>query len=389
MKPFTIIAIIVCTLFSLTVHAETNVPHLINYQGKLTDSNGNSMITKDYSLSFSIYSGANALTPVWGPQIFDGINDVGHGAKVPVVRGYFNVILGPVDVNNISINQAFESFSETYVEISFFEDNAFVPVVPRQRILSTPYAMVAENANHAKVAYKAIHHSNTLPVGTVVPFFGVTLPLGWLFCDGSLITDEDKYRQLKTTLGSNILPDLSETFIDESHCLSIRKNYEYTDNLCINGRFYSSHGSPEDLFDHTISRYSYYHNTTTFDFWCAYEFNKDTLVTDLIVYDFCLSGCSTAYSKINISGSLDSFDDINTVWEQINYSSVIIDNKHILWDWGHQTACDSINYKLNTNKKYKLFKIQINFCSSILISEIIMKKRLSINDFNINYIIKY
>jgi len=128
MKPLTMIAIFICTLFSAPVFAETNVPHLINYQGRLTDPNGNDMITKDYTLSFSIYSNADALTPVWGPQIFDGINDVGHGGIVPVVRGYFNVILGPVDINNIPIIHAFEQFSETYVEISFFDDNAFIPL---------------------------------------------------------------------------------------------------------------------------------------------------------------------------------------------------------------------------------------------------------------------
>ena len=73
-----------------------SVPSLINNQGRLSDSNGVALPTTDYQLSFSIWDTNSGGNLVWGPQIFDGVQGTnGHGLKVPVVQGYFNVILGP------------------------------------------------------------------------------------------------------------------------------------------------------------------------------------------------------------------------------------------------------------------------------------------------------
>ncbi len=44
------------------------VPHLINYQGRLTGADGNPLATGDYTLSFKIYNQASGGMAVWGPQ---------------------------------------------------------------------------------------------------------------------------------------------------------------------------------------------------------------------------------------------------------------------------------------------------------------------------------
>ena len=51
------------------------VPHLINYQGRLTDDVGRG-ITGTNRLEFSIYPNAVGGDAVWGPQIFE--TEVGH-----------------------------------------------------------------------------------------------------------------------------------------------------------------------------------------------------------------------------------------------------------------------------------------------------------------------
>ena len=130
-------------LFSVNfVQSETtsSIPQLINYQGMLTNAEGQPLETKEYKLSFSIFTKATEGTAVWGPQIFDGKLDLGHGLKVPVVRGYFNVILGPQDTYGRIITDSFQT-NEAYIEISIENNN---PIKPRQKILTSPYAVVSQ-----------------------------------------------------------------------------------------------------------------------------------------------------------------------------------------------------------------------------------------------------
>ena len=91
-----------------------SVPPLINYQGKLANANGVPLTTGDYPLRFRIYDAATGGSQVWGPQVFNGQTGPGFGAVVPVVQGWFNVMLGPVDTNNASIADAFSGPDRAY-----------------------------------------------------------------------------------------------------------------------------------------------------------------------------------------------------------------------------------------------------------------------------------
>ena len=180
---------------------ELAVPQLINYQGKLVSASGRPPPTKEYTLSFSIYDHPTAapcttepFTPcarlVWGPQVFDGTSDKGHGAQVPVVRGFFNVILGPVDVHGLSIMRAFAS-SNRFVEVAVENDD---PVLPRQQVFSAPFAL---------------RSMGDAPVGGIIPFIGNPndLPENWKVCNGQEITDpESRY------FGKRVV-DLRDKFI--------------------------------------------------------------------------------------------------------------------------------------------------------------------------------
>lgn len=144
-----VLTVTILILSNVSAWAEiSGVPQLINYQGKLTDANGDPLPTAEYTLEFNIYDNSTTKTCVWGPQIFDGASEAGHGAKVPVVHGYFNVILGPVDTGDRSIMNAF-SGPNRYLGIRL---NGSQEIQPRQQILSAPYAITAGNIPFTSVS---------------------------------------------------------------------------------------------------------------------------------------------------------------------------------------------------------------------------------------------
>ncbi len=178
------------------------VPMMINYQGRLAIAEGSPFPTADYALTVQLFDAPVGGTLVWGPQTFDGGLGAGHGAKVPVVQGHFNVVLGPVDTAGRSLTSAFTA-SNRFVEITVSNR---LPILPRQQILSTPYAIQAGNGS---------------PPGAISAFGGSTVPDGWLLCDGRGVTS-DQYPRLWAAIGTSWggsgpagfnLPDLRGLFL--------------------------------------------------------------------------------------------------------------------------------------------------------------------------------
>lgn len=137
----TILMLAFC-LAGLGVQAQ--VPGLINYQGQILDAGGNALSNGTYKLSVSIFDDAGGNNRVWGPQIFDGQGTTGHGAKVPVLDGFFSILLGPSDTGSRSVTDAFDGGTR-FLEITVEANN---PMAPRQQIVSAPFAMRAEHVNH-------------------------------------------------------------------------------------------------------------------------------------------------------------------------------------------------------------------------------------------------
>ena len=135
----------------LSFLANADVPPLINYQGQLTDANGNPQ-TGIKKLEFNIYDASSGGNKIWGPQTF---------ATVPLINGRFNVLLGTTDAKGMAITSAFGA-GNRYLGISV--DNA-VDIVPRQQILSTPFAVQAQHAveaDHSTNADNANNAANSL-----------------------------------------------------------------------------------------------------------------------------------------------------------------------------------------------------------------------------------
>ena len=170
----------------------STVPQLIPYSGSLTGPNGHPLPTGDYTLTFRIYGHPTStdVGPVWGPQVFDGETKRGHGDKVPVVKGFFNVILGPVDVHGNPIAKAFRS-SDRFVEVALASDP---PNLPRHQVLSTPFAFRSPGET---------------PVGGIIMYSGreSELPKDWRVCRGQTVFD------LSSPLNGKRLPDLRSLFV--------------------------------------------------------------------------------------------------------------------------------------------------------------------------------
>jgi len=106
-------------------HAD--VPQLINYQARLTDSGGNPL-NGSYSLTFRIYATA---TP--GPALWHETH-----TGVAVANGYVNVLLGSVT----ALPAGLFTNASRYLSIQILPD----PEMPRWRLVTVPYAFQAEKA---------------------------------------------------------------------------------------------------------------------------------------------------------------------------------------------------------------------------------------------------
>jgi hypothetical protein len=166
-------------LFFTSIIAQASVPNLINYQGQLTDANGDALASDVYDLTFKIYDALVDGNLKWEET---------H-ADIPVVKGFYNVVLG----KNVDITPAFSSAS-AFLEITV---DTSTPIAPRQQVLSSPYA---------------VKSGDGAPTGSIMAYWGTIAPEGWLLCDGTAIPDGPKYDALKALVGSNA-PDLKDMFL--------------------------------------------------------------------------------------------------------------------------------------------------------------------------------
>ncbi len=127
-----------------------NPPGQISYQGFLVDANGIPLATNapvNYGIEFRIYNGpAPTATLLWGEL-----------QTVTVDRGYFSVLLGQGSALNgaPSTNDLTGVFlgsdaSDRYIGITVEGlAGGNVEIQPRMRLLASPYALLARNANNA------------------------------------------------------------------------------------------------------------------------------------------------------------------------------------------------------------------------------------------------
>ncbi len=147
-------ALIAVSVFALGAAAQS-VPPLINYQGRLTDQTGAALVSGPYTIQFRLWdspltSGASDL--IWSEQ---------HGVIVQT-NGAFNVILGAgtvISTDAPAFTNLTSAFSSTNVFLGVtitLSNNVSVSspleIVPRQQLLTVPFAITAANAAVATTA---------------------------------------------------------------------------------------------------------------------------------------------------------------------------------------------------------------------------------------------
>jgi len=165
-----------------------SVPNLINYQGRLTDQTGAALAPGPYSLQFRLWDSPSVSSAnlIWGQQQNVTVQS----------NGVFNVILGTHGATAISgaaVNDLTFAFYGTnrFLGVEVISSNGLqvtapTEIVPRQQLLSTPFAINAGNGN---------------PPGTIMAFAGVLIPPGWLACDGRPV-EITKYPDLWNAIGT-------------------------------------------------------------------------------------------------------------------------------------------------------------------------------------------
>ena len=150
--------------------ADSNPPERLTYQGYLTDANGSALGTnapKNYDVVFRIYDSQSGGSELWAEQ-----------QTVTVDTGYFSVLLGegstyqsephPLLLSGLFTNN---TASDRYIEmlvkgIGAGSPPADVTLLPRLRLLTSPYAFLARNAVNATSAAGLVNSFNN-PVVTI------------------------------------------------------------------------------------------------------------------------------------------------------------------------------------------------------------------------------
>ena len=122
-------------LLTFTISINAEVPQLINYQGRLTDTGGNPVEDAEYLLTFTIYDGSESI--IWR-EIHTNVN---------TSNGLFNVLLGAGDNTGYGplTGSHFEG-SERWLGIQV---NGDLEIVPRTRLTSVPFSYHSLNADDA------------------------------------------------------------------------------------------------------------------------------------------------------------------------------------------------------------------------------------------------
>ena len=158
---------------------EAQVPHLINYQGQLTDSQG-VPLEGPYTLKFRLYDAATGGTKTWEET----------QTSVSISKGSFSVLLGSV-ASLDAVNWGAPCWLSIRV-------NSDPELAPRQRITSVPLAIRAETAEVVKTSGLTDDANRLVPSGAIILWDGGSCPAGY----SRLASYDDKFLVAASTAGT-------------------------------------------------------------------------------------------------------------------------------------------------------------------------------------------
>ena len=136
--------------------AVQTVPYLINFQGRLTDNNGNVLADGSYNVKFRIFDAATSGTNLWEGDRVYGASD--H--RITVQNGLFNIQFGDTGQGDPALSPSLfntQTYPNLYLEVELptpatatcasngcatWTEGA---MTPRQPLAASPYAFNADN----------------------------------------------------------------------------------------------------------------------------------------------------------------------------------------------------------------------------------------------------
>jgi hypothetical protein len=183
MKSKILLFVVLATIFMLGV-ASAEVPKMINYQGKLTNTDG-TLIDTTISMTFSIYPDSIGTDSLWSET----------QSSVVVENGVFSVLLGSANEIPYSVFDG----SVRYLGVKVGNDSE---MVPRRAIMSVGYAYRSVFADTAGYTQSGI------PSGVIVMWSGsiANIPAGWALCDGTNGTPDLRDKFIKSVPNASTNP---------------------------------------------------------------------------------------------------------------------------------------------------------------------------------------
>jgi microcystin-dependent protein len=193
MKRFGIFALGILLLNSAV--GEPRPPRLMTYQGFVLDGDGDPLGNSNpvnKNMQFYVYDAETGGNVKWGEE-----------QTVTVDKGYFSVILGegnaitgtPNSLIFEGMNRNSDMADARYVGVKV--DG--VDINPRLRLMTAPYAYLAQeaiqaknadNATNAETSGRAVNADREVPVGGVIIWTKSNIPDGWAVCNGQLSTPD-------------------------------------------------------------------------------------------------------------------------------------------------------------------------------------------------------
>src|SRR5438067_361513 len=127
--------IIAAFLFFASSSGYAAVPHILSFQGRLTDGSNNLLGSggTNYYFKFAIYDSSGGDTQLWSSG--------SSAITIKVTQGVFNTLLGDTTAGYNALDLDFDSSQNYYLQVQVSSDNnTFEILSPRQRIVSSGFA---------------------------------------------------------------------------------------------------------------------------------------------------------------------------------------------------------------------------------------------------------